>query len=219
VQSEKSQKQIAECVPTRRRCLSIRPTPFPLDNSWRCRAPVAAGLHQPGVARRGCRPLLAPQEGVEARCARVLLFVFCAHGVPVPCGVPVSSRASRSGGGAAPAGDAGRAAQPDPAAPGEGQPARCKRAHHTLTPAQNDPRANRAGSPHNARRKRARRAKCVWGTSPAHRLRSPLLALRAAQAKATATANATASPPRFALRRGADPCAPLGAVCPQAPEQ
>jgi len=138
-----------------------------------CGDTALPGDQRRGVAHRGLCPLFAPQEGVEARCARFLFFVFCAHGAPGTCGAPVSSRASRSGGGAAPAGKAGRAARPHPAAPGErptGTQAKCP-AH--LNPGAKRPRAKRAGSPHNARRKRARRAKCAGGTSPAHRLALP----------------------------------------------
>jgi phosphoribosylanthranilate isomerase len=84
-----------------------------------------------------------------------------------------------------------------------------------LTPAQNHPRAKRAGSPHNARRKKARRSKCVWGTSPAHRLALPPPCASRAQAKATA--KATPSPPRFALLRGAKPPRPAGGCLPPDP--
>jgi hypothetical protein len=96
-----------------------------------------------------------------------------------------------------------------------GQPARKQSDRHTLPPAQNDLALNGQVPPTTPAARR--RVGLSARGAPAQRigLRSPLLALRATQAKATATA--TASPPRFRASTRGRPPRPAGGCLPPGP--
>jgi hypothetical protein len=131
-----------------------------------------AGDPRRSVAHRGVAPS-SPRKKVW-RLASLAFYFLCFAPTPLPGegNFLRGSRGRRSDGGMAqpinPARPRGHTQQRQP----NGN-AKNAFAFQRLNPGAKRPRARRAGSPHNARRKTARRAKCAWGTSPAHRLALP----------------------------------------------